>query len=210
MQGLEGSFAARIVAARAKHTPFTYIEIGVAAGDTLATAADLIKAQGQGWRAVGIEIPEGYDFSKNNVVNNCNNKQLTVSFVETKDWSKVDPIWNRVTVYMSDSHELLKAQWNQPIHFALIDGCHCKVCAIDDFLNIERYIVKDGVVAFHDHEPEITGHTQSTPHGLCDVFGACKELGLHDVTREGWSAPEILAANKQAGGHDMFLVWRTI
>jgi len=208
MAGLEGAYAARIVSARASFQPFTYLEIGVAYGRTLATVADLLRAQGQGWRAVGVELPDGYSFNRDAVVRNCNELQLTVSFIAPKDWSRVDPIWNRVTVYLSDSHELMEKQWKAEINFALIDGCHGKPCAMKDFINVEPHVPKDGIIALHDCEKEFVGENQ--PHcNYIDVFGACEELGLHANTRKGWSAAEILAADRSQGGHDMLLVRRT-
>jgi len=184
--------------------PATYLEIGVALGQSLITIAQILRDEKPtgGWKAVGVELPNGYSFDRMSVVRAANSKGFPFAFVENIG-EPVSLPWNRVTVCLDDAQDLIPKFWTEPIHLALIDGCHGKPCVIADFLNIEPFVPVGGIVMFHDFGADQVGHFQ--PHcstGL-DVIGACRELGLLDDKRSGWKLVDNLVADRSLGSWDM-------
>jgi hypothetical protein len=180
----------------------TYVEIGVGEGGTLTAIASMLKASGKKWRAIGIELPNGYSFNRERAENFAATRSLKLNFI-TPNGSIVHPPWDAVTVYFKDSQSFLTEFWQEPIQFALIDGCHGKPCVILDFLALEAFMVKDATIMFHDFGEDQKGHFQPhCPTGL-DVRGACYQLGLLTGRREGWRFTGMFGADKTQGGWDM-------
>jgi hypothetical protein len=182
----------------------TYIEIGVGEGATLTAIASELKTSGKKWRAIGIELPNGYSFSKEKTENWAAQRNLKLNFV-TPNSSIVHPEWGAVTVYFKDSQTLLTEHWQGPIQFALIDGCHGRPCATLDFLALEAFMMDQpgATVMFHDFGEDQRGHWQPhCPTGL-DVHGACYDLGLLTGRRAKWRMADIFVADRTIGSWDM-------
>ena len=180
----------------------TYVEIGIAEGTTLSAIASILKASGKRWRAIGIELPNGYSFNRQRTEENAVLRGVPLQFV-VPNCSIVHPWWDVVTVYLKDSQSLLTEHWQEPIHFALIDGCHGKPCVILDFLALEAFMVPGGTMMFHDFSQEQRGQAQPHCAGGVDVYGACNELGLLNGKRKGWTPGDHIVADKGQGGWDM-------
>jgi hypothetical protein len=202
MNGMEEQIlnVTRDVAARFGEV--TYVEIGVGEGTTLTAIAATLAKECSRWRAIGIDLPNGYSFSFNRTEEIALQRGLKLYFV-TPNSSIVHPHWNAVTVYFKDSQSFLTEHWQEPVHFALIDGCHGKPCVILDFLALEAWMVKGGTMMFHDIGQDQRGHPQPhCPDGV-DVYGACYELGLLTGKRAGWKHETTMTGNRVAGGWDM-------
>jgi hypothetical protein len=180
----------------------TYIEIGVGFGQTLTAIAETLKASGRHWRAVGIELVNGYSFNREQTEMIAKSRDVPINFI-TPNAAVVRPAWNNVTVYFRDSQSFLTESWQEPIQFALIDGCHGKPCVILDFLALEAFMVQGGIVMFHDFSAEQFGYKQPHCPGGCDVLGACYELGLLNGKRVGWRQLETMRADRTQDGWDM-------
>jgi Methyltransferase domain len=203
MAGLESRVIEYVEEICLQFHPVTYLEIGVGFGQTLtAIAAVMREIHPIGWRAIGVELPNGYSFDRFEVMKNAGDRGVQVNFQQIYS-GKAQPESERVTVYLEDSHEFMAARWGEPIHLALIDGCHGKPCATQDFLNVEKFIPPGGIVLFHDFTQEQTGQLQPHCPTGCDVIGACRDLGLLDDKRAGWQFVETITADRAAGGWDM-------
>src|SRR5262252_2024540 len=202
MQGLEERILTYARAVAAKFDEVTYIEIGVGEGPTLTAIACELRSHADKWRAIGIELPNGYSFNRQAVLDFAANRHLKLDFI-TPNGSTQHPRWSQATVYLKDSQTFLTEMWQSPIQFALIDGCHGRPCVIQDFLAVEAFAVNGAVVMFHDYGADQIGHHQPhCPTGL-DVRGAVQDLGLFSGRRKGWVFREELFADKAAGGWDM-------
>jgi len=202
MQGMEERILTIARAIAAKFGEVTYVEIGVGQGPTLTAIASTLRDHAEKWRAIGVELPNGYSFDRQKVMEFARDRHLPLNFV-TPNGSIQHPRWNQVSVFLKDSQSFLTEMWQEPIQLALIDGCHGRPCVIQDFLAVEVFMVKGGLVMFHDFGQDQIGHYQ--PHcvtGL-DVRGAVQDLGLLNGKREGWVFREELTANKAVGGWDM-------
>jgi hypothetical protein len=167
---------------------FTYVEIGVAEGKTLAVASQIIyaacKAAGRpdAWKAIGIDIPEGWSLNEAAVA--ANNRFF--GGVITRPYTAP---FGSASLILEPSQQCLTVHQWPPIHFAFIDGCHGKPCAIADFLALEKLMAPGGIVAFHDASEKCQGHHMQ-PHcrtGI-DVRAALKELCLLPPDkRGGWT-----------------------
>jgi hypothetical protein len=203
MDGMESRIVEYVEEICLQFHPVTYLEIGIGLAQSLtAIAAVMREIHPIGWRAIGVELPNGYSFNPFEARKNAAGKNLPIDFQHVYS-GKAQPEPDRVTVYLEDSHEFIPARWDQPIHLALIDGCHGKPCATQDFLNIEKFIAPGGIVMFHDFTADQTGQSQPHCPTGCDVIGACRDLGLLDRKREGWQFIETITANRTAGGWDM-------
>jgi len=194
MEGLEDAIARHVCRLCLTFQEVTYLEIGVAAGGTLTAIASMLNSwRGDGfkWRAIGVELPDGYSYDGQGLIQNGVSRDVDVEFFrELHPSGKFDPRWGAVSVYFTGSQSLLEGSWDQPIHLALIDGCHGKKCATMDFLLLEPWIAPGGIVMFHDIEEGQVGAYQ--PHcGTLDVIGAVRDLGLFENKRDGWEFVEI-------------------
>lgn len=173
----------------------TYLEIGVGRARTLTAIANVLQDSGHLWRAIGVELPDGYDYNRKKVLLAAAQRSVKLEFGGM-------PYWNQVTVLLDHSLHFL-ANWNDPIQFALIDGCHGKPCVIADFLALEPFLVSGSMVMFHD----FSLHQLGTPQPHCpsgvDVRGACAELGLLGGQRQGWTLYETITGDRERHGCDM-------
>lgn len=185
-----------------------YMEIGVASGQTLTSAADILRDTGRGWIAVGIDLPEGYSLERAGILSRANALNIPCSIIEINDCTEiVSAKSNEITVYLKPSQQFLQSNWRAPLDFVLIDGCHCKKCVTDDFILVEPLIHKDGIVAFHDFGEDSVGEPQ--PHGdTGDTLGACGDLGLLNSSRRGWKHLETIVGDKNQNGRDLGIFQR--
>jgi hypothetical protein len=180
----------------------TYVEIGVGEGITLTAIARTLKDSGKKWRAIGIELQNGYSFNSARTRESAAQREVKLNFV-TPNGSIVHPLWETVTVYFKDSQSFLTELWQEPIHFALIDGCHGKPCVTLDFLALEAFMVRGSTMLFHDFSFDQRGQHQPHCAGGIDVYGACYDLGLLTGKRKGWYYVDTLNAERSQGGWDM-------
>jgi Methyltransferase domain len=180
----------------------TYVEIGVGEGVTLTAIARTLKDSGKAWRAIGIELVNGYSFNLEHTRKSAAEREVNLNFV-TPNGAIVHPLWETVTIYFKDSQSFLTEIWQEPIHFALIDGCHGKPCVTLDFLALEAFMVPNGVLMFHDFSQEQVGQAQPHCVGGIDVRGACQDLGLTNGKRANWKFDETITADRTKGGWDM-------
>jgi hypothetical protein len=185
----------------------TYIEIGVGEGTTLTGIARELRMTKKNWRAIGIELPNGYSFSQERTMQIAAERSLPLTFINPV--SMAHPAWGRVTVYFKDSQSFLTEMWNEPIHLALIDGCHGKPCVTADFLALEAFMEPGGVMLFHDFGEDQIGDHQPHCAGGIDVRGACRDLGLVSGRRAGWQFTDTLTGDRLQGGWDIGVFTKT-
>jgi hypothetical protein len=202
MNGMEDRLEAISKDVTERFDEITYVEIGVGEGGTLTAIAQILQESGKKWRAIGVELPNGYSFSKDRTVHFANQRNLALNFI-TPSASTVNPAWNEVSVYFKDSQTFLTELWQTPIHFALIDGCHGRPCVMMDFIVLEAWVVDGAVIMFHDVSVDQIGEYQPHCSGGIDVRGACYELGLLTNRRQGWKFVEEIPAKREWGGWDM-------
>jgi hypothetical protein len=202
MNGLEERVLDITKGVAAHFNEITYVEIGVGEGTTLTAIARTLKDSGKKWRAIGIELVNGYSFNLEHTRKSAAQREVNLNFV-TPNGSIVHPLWETVTIYFKDSQGFLTEIWQEPIHFALIDGCHGKPCVILDFLALEAFMAPNGVVMFHDFSQDQVGQAQPHCIGGIDVRGACQDLGLTNGKRANWKFDETLIADRTKGGWDM-------
>ena len=205
MQGMEDRIITITRAVAAKFDEVTYVEIGVGEGTTLTAVASTLRSNSNRWRAIGVELPNGYSFSRDKTLECSTARNLRCDFITPTATNIQRAYWGQVTVFLKDSQTFLTEMWQEPIHFALIDGCHGKPCVIQDFLAIEAWAVKGALVMFHDYGVDQVGQSQPHCPGGVDVRGACQQLGLIDKKnrREGWRFLEELTGDKAHGAWDM-------
>ena len=186
----------------------TYVEIGVGEGATLSAIASTFNDISKKWRAIGVELPNGYSFNRARTEAWASTRGLKLNFF-SPNGVVVHPLWNAISVYFKDSQSFLTELWQDPIQFALIDGCHGKPCVILDFLALEAFVSDDAIVMFHDFGADQYGHYQPhCPSGL-DVLGACNDLGLTNGKRKGWRFVGSWTGAREKGGWDMGVFERT-
>jgi hypothetical protein len=202
MGGIEDQILKVAEDVAARFDEITYIEIGVAYGATMTAIASRLRDSGKRWRVIGIELVNGYSFNRERTAEFAAKRNLKLNFV-IPNGSIVYPRWEAVTVYFKDSQSFLTEFWQEPIHLALIDGCHGKPCVTLDFLALEAFMVPNGVIMFHDFGVDQRGHYQPhCPTGL-DVRGAVESLGLLNGKRPNWQHTSTFTADKMQGGWDM-------
>lgn len=180
-----------------------YMEIGVASGQTLVTAAEILRESGPGWSAVGLDLPEGYSLSRTAILARANALGVPCAIVEINDSTEVvEAKLNEIIVFLKPSQDFLQSNWRTKLDFVLIDGCHCKKCVTSDFLLVEPLVNHGGIVAFHDFGQDSVGEPQ--PHGdTGDTLGACCELNLVGGLRQGWRHLDTVVGDKNENGRDL-------
>jgi predicted O-methyltransferase YrrM len=201
--GLEEKFERYIRMVAEQNSTVVYMEIGVASGQTLVSVAEILRESGRGWTAVGIDLPEGYSLERSHILARANARGIPCSIVEFNHCTQmVLPKYEGITVYLKPSQQFLQSNWEYPLDFVLIDGCHCKNCVMDDFKLVEPHVTHGGIVAFHDFGQDSVGEPQ--PHGdTGDTLGACLELGLTDGARSGWRQLDTIVGDKNNNGRDL-------
>lgn len=171
-----------------------YVEIGVAAGETHLPICrwlrDPYREAGGAWETLGLDVPGGWSLDLATLLR----AEFRISVInQAPDALLV----NRHRIVLATAPEVfVRHQWAGRIGFALVDGCHGASCVRADFLAIEPYVIRGGIVAFHDATAGCQGlHPQ--PHcgtGIA-VRQALQELGLLGLEyRPGWRFREEVAA----------------
>lgn len=202
MAGLETAMERHLNDVIKRFKSVTYLEIGVAYGHTLTSMSAIARDSGHPWRSVGIDLPKGYSLHIPTVRQSASEFHLGVTVLQQFDKS-ITPDWNQITICLCPSQTLLENYWpGDPIHMALIDGCHGKPCVTADFKLVSKYVPSGGLVAFHDFGEDSVGEPQ--PHcGLGDTLGACRELGLLDGSLAGWKHIDTVVGDKALIGRDL-------
>jgi len=194
------SYAAREAMSKTK-APFTYLEIGVAAGDTFKQVCRILAEQGEwSWEAIGVELPNG-----------CEGFMIQDAWCLDQEafYRNTEPYKDRVTLVRAVSQEWL-AQTQESFHLALIDGCHEKDCVKADFLALEPKVPVGGCVIFHDTALWSQGDSPQPHKGLpIDTRLALQELGLLPVTRLGWAFVAEADGVQDQGGRGCMVFQRT-
>jgi len=190
LEGNESYFLAYLRQAMLRFEYATYLEVGVAAGQTFEPVFKELGTHRRGWSRVAVDIPGGWS--------------LNQGFATRLGLKIVDDAWCRLWETSEYAHnpsfrpeELLVLHkdgvhgfplhlWSQ-IGFALIDGCHGAPCVKKDFEYVEKCTRVGSIVAFHDVNKECQGiHTQPHCKTGIDVRRALTDLGLLNNTRQGW------------------------
>jgi hypothetical protein len=179
MDGGEESFLSAIKSALFDtHTIRTYLEIGVAYGETIVGVWEGTKHL-DARKIYGIELPEWPSWNE----------------IKMRVDGKPE-----IAVIAGRSTEVL-AHWPfGKLSAVLIDACHGKPCVMADFLAVEPHVADGGIVMFHDAGRKEQG-VDVQPH--CNqpisVRLAIDELGLWTNERAGWEyAGMIPTANATA------------
>ncbi len=186
-----------------KFPSVTYVEIGVSDGITLSEIAYRFHSITESWRAIGIDLPEcRHETTRRNSTKKGLKFKLINGF---RPNDRAD--WGQVTFILKDSHSFLGEHSRAlgDVHLALIDGCHGRDCTSLDFLLIEPLIVQGGIVMFHDFGEDQINQEQSPPDH-CPIVGvneACRDLGLLNNSRKGWTFIETIVGDKHDGSADM-------
>jgi len=180
----------------------TYLEIGIGHGETLVGLSTVFRDSSEHWRCVGIDLPNGYSLNKNACRDNAYRAGIRSELQEGVT-GKLMPKWNQITIVLQDAQQVLAEHWQEEISLALIDGCHGKKCATLEFLLLEPFVPKGGIVMFHDFGHDQIGQEQPHCKEGIDVRGACEDLGLLDNKRPGWKYQMEIIGNKQQGSANM-------
>ncbi len=182
---------------------YNLVEIGTAGATTLKAFYDILLENswdGDRFRAIGFDLPNGYTFNWKEVHNNLNNGFFYAQDGLIKD---IPIIPTRVpSIILCDGRKYMKNHWQFPIHFCLIDGSHCFTCVQLDFQAIERFVAPKGLVIFHDAglEEQGTDHQDCEHGGFIEVRKAIENLGLFDNKRPGWKFLGMIDGNRKSGG----------
>lgn len=150
---------------------FVYMEFGIARGDTINAMSRCILQMGvdaKRLKVTGVDLENGWSLDR----------EFLGGY--SKDWT-----FHHEFSFLG-SVPFLKL-YHGKIDYLLIDGCHEKSCAMEDFTTAEPFVRIGGIVAFHDSD-DISQSTQPQPHRgePIAVRAALETLGLLDGTRIGW------------------------
>ncbi len=202
MEGLAHKVEPYVEQVCATFDEITYVEIGVAHGTTLTNISSALKDSGKKWRAIGIDLPDGYSLDKNAVTRNAHRQHLPMTIQGVLD-GKANPSWSWINVYLKSSHTFIPENWTDPIQFALIDGCHCAKCCGTDFLLLEPFFVQGAILMMHDIDELSQLQQEPRGHGLREVRNVAHNLGLYDSTRPGWKFLDELVSQQGVGAGNM-------
>jgi predicted O-methyltransferase YrrM len=173
--------------------PFTYLELGIGAGETLAPVArkiqDFRRDSWPAWRVIGVDIPNGWS--------------LNLPAVE----QNLGELRSKAEIHLKPSQQfLIEDTIQNGLDFVFIDGCHGRWCAQADFILLHRHLNPGCVVVFHDASPQCQGmHLQPHCNTGIAVREALQTLGLLENKLPGWNflcetdAPHGIAAFQFAG-----------
>ncbi len=181
----------------------TYVEIGVAHAVTLTNISAAIRDHGNKWRAIGIDLPDGYSLDKNSATRNAHLMKLPMT-IEGAPNGNINPSWGWINVYLKSSHTFIPENWKDPIQFALIDGCHCAKCCGTDFLLLEPFFVSGAILMMHDIDEASQEQEEPRGHGLRAVRNVARDLGLSNGKRDGWTMLAELQSQPGAGNMGVF------
>lgn len=121
-----------------KKEPFQYLEIGVCEGRTISTMCKLFEALEIDYKAIGIDIENGF----------FNQEEWLINTLPFKD---------KITLNLKGSPEALKEIPNETIDLIFIDGNHSYNNVINDFKEADRIIKQGGIIMFHDSDIQCQG-----------------------------------------------------
>jgi len=144
----------------------TYVELGVAAGETFAEVVKFLESLKVPFTCWAVDIEEGWSLNKEAI-----SRMLTPN----------------AQLSLVGSQKFLLNQEFESIDFIWIDACHGKECCKNDFLLSEACVKVGGYVGFHD-TADFCQNQDEQPHCKkpIQVLEALKELDLLDGTRFGW------------------------
>lgn len=179
MGGSEEAIESMVIKTVQRFDRLNYLEIGIGEGGTLIAVSDIAVASGKQHTILGIDIIGGRHFDPSKFLSN-RHKTIAIS----NGWSPVRE--RQITVWLGGSP--FTTQFiHHPLHYVLIDGCHCKDCAIKDFEAIENLVPVGGIVAFHDAGiSDQVDEPQCRPDRGIQVIQALAELGLKNNSRPYW------------------------
>ena len=189
LEGNEPYFLAYLRRQLAQWANGTYLEVGVAAGQTFAPAVKEIResTNRDNWRALAIDVPAGWSFNKDMVTSTIKDLQVWEggdASVNTPD--PADPP-STILVVADGGVRAVDLGAFPAIRFAFIDGCHGAPCVKADFEYVEKFCVPGSIVAFHDVNKECQGiHMQPHCKTPIDVRKALQQLGLLGGGRPRW------------------------
>lgn len=182
MEGLEEFFKTQVLSTRT--TPFdtwTYLEIGVAAAQTLNGISVCAAEYDSPWRCIGVDLPNGWSLDRWHI------GKYYPHFVIRKD-VPVELPESGTTIFLTGGEAFLKAFKSPVFDAVFIDGCHERECAAHDFNMIEPLVKPGGVVIFHDAGQNQQGGDPQPHRGKpIEVYNALGDLGLLSESRPGWS-----------------------
>jgi len=179
MGGSEAAIEERINRVIERFGRLDYVEIGIGEGQTLLTVSQIAEESGRDWIVVGIDLMHGRHFQPHRFLNHLESA-VVIANRPCKIYDKSISVWLSGSPY---SVKFIPF----PVGYALIDGCHCRECAIRDFLAIEEKVRVGGLVAFHDAGvSDQNEEPQCLPGRGIRVREALSQLGLLDGLRPGW------------------------
>lgn len=191
----------------------TYLEIGVALGETLFDVSNFLKSLGKPWRAIGVDIPNGWSLNEQFI----EGSGIKVIHQEYDLDNFVVPKWGETTVYIVGQGRsgylggkvFLDEFWRgEDIHACLIDGCHSEKCCTNDLVSVSRHVPKNGLVMLHDFGEREQG-TDIQPH--CNLPIDTRKAAIKANIFEDWLCVHDLAGNRRgigiflSNGKDLFL-----
>jgi hypothetical protein len=186
--GLEDSIEKYLKMVCERFSTINFFEVGTAFGHNLMACAKILSENSKDWIAIGLDIPDwafGGQYDKQTIQKIAKGLDSSIEIFDSP--VGMTPKRNMISLFLVSSSDFFTSNLIGPIHFAFIDGCHCKTCAMLDFTLVEKFVPVGGLVAFHDFGENSVGQLQSyLSHGPANVIGACKELGLVDGGRKGW------------------------
>lgn len=168
---------------------FIYVEIGVARGDTFIAVCELLDLTLLNWRAVAIDIRQGWSLDFKGLTNRTSKyrNQVLLSFDGSPDAFKDFP-FNKIDV-------------------AFIDGNHGSEEAMQDFRAVDKLLVSGGIAIFHDTDVMCQGMDvhEFQPKGI-QVRKACEELGFLDNTNPNYELITDFVGVSRYGGRGIVIV----
>lgn len=114
---------------------FTYIEIGIGEGKTLARVCDYLKDEVvTDYKAAAIDIQDGWSFNFEAFYNNIKGHR------------------ENIEIDLSGSPEALKKYPDESINAIMIDGDHSLEAVKEDFREANRILKVGGIIMFHDSD----------------------------------------------------------
>lgn len=165
MDGGEMPFLFAVHAAMIRTDSPSYLEIGVAYGQTLLGVWEATDAF-PNRKLYGIELPEWESWD--NIKMRCGDKP-------------------EIAVIPGRSTEVLAAWPFGKLSAVFIDACHGKPCVMADFMAVEPHVAEGGIVMFHDAGRKEQGDSMQPHCGEpINVRAGIDALGLWTNERPGW------------------------
>jgi hypothetical protein len=189
-------------------TPFNYLEIGVAHGTTLGSVASYLRDKVTMWNAIGIDLVTGPFFDCKEFLKANLDQDVEILFNGSGRTFAQSEQTEKITVALFKENETRTNKYPpDSLNFVLIDGCHGAPCVTADFLSVEEFVPKGGIVAFHDAGLEDQGiHFQKHCNQPISVRKALIDLGLLLLDEPGlasirpdWQLISLVDGDKSPG-----------